>query len=187
MINPNALIGTCAVIIPDNPVRIKIKRASNAYGVISGAEFIRKNLVSASGVLKAAGIETVLPDKLKTVSVLLKNIGANISDNGSELNVRIKITTGGKVEYVELKAATVIRGLAETAFLYAVPQTGNSHTVIHAQPHTGFIIAGVLGLTGDTAAVKKKWQQVVLQSQTADNTSAGEATFITISQPLFQE
>jgi hypothetical protein len=144
-------------------------------------------VVNAGGVLKAAGIETVLPDKLKTVAVLLKNKGANMSNNGSELNVRAKIITGGKVEYVALKAATVIHGHAETAFVYAVPQNGGSHTVIHVQPHASFSVAGVLGLTGDIAAVKKQWQQVVLQSQTADNLSAGKTTFITINQPLFQE
>jgi len=164
LINPNALTGIGAVILPDGPIRIKTGRTSGSYGLISGQKMVDANMVSIDGKNVSAGIKTILPSNLKTLAVLVYKDNRDEAFDSQWLSTKIKIATENGPEYRELTAVTIIDGLYETAVLYDLPaDTGYDYKVIYTKIVRNSRISGVMALTEELAYVAESWQKIVLQ------------------------
>jgi hypothetical protein len=181
LVNPNALTGAGAIIIPDGPVRIRSKRRSAAYGLIMGSRMVERNRIIRNDEMHYAGLETVLPAGLQTVAVLLT--GGNDYAPG-QAEVRLAIKTSQGPDYQVQKEAIVIKGLTETTLLFSLPaDTGYGSYSVHVTTQKGIKVSGVMGLTEREKEVEANWKSVVLQPSVPYPDHAPEnETIVTIEQ-----
>jgi hypothetical protein len=164
LVNPNSLIGTGAVIVPDAPVRVKTRVSSNGYGLIDGLGMVRANRMMKDGVSVPAGTKTMMPADLKTVAVLGLKKDINVPFNSDTITVKIKILKDGVPEYVQLSPVTVIDGSYEAAVLFELPgDTGYNYYVIYTTSVAQTTISGVMGLMEEPQYVEDNWKQIVIQ------------------------
>jgi hypothetical protein len=164
LVNPNALVGTGAIIVPDCPIRIRGKITSGDYGLITGEAMIRANMMAEGGRSVRAGTRTIMPQSVKTVAVLARKGAAGAVFDSNSITTRIRISTENGPEYHPLSVAAVINGLAEVAVLYAVPvETGYDFNTLHTAANSDTTITGVMGMAEGVAAVEANWQAIVLQ------------------------
>lgn len=183
LVNPNALIGTGVVVIPDSPIRINSHGSSHGYGLITGQKMADNNQIVRAEKTMQAGIKTLLPSDLHTIAVLAdKPQGADFDT--STIEVEIRIDNNGVPEYRTLQGSKVINGFNESAVLYEVPSgTGYSYNLIYAQPSSDAFITGVFGMQETVDEVAKQWEQIVLQPAIPyPYTVPQKHTLITISQ-----
>jgi hypothetical protein len=163
-VNPNALTGIGAIIVPDSPIRIRKGRSSNGYGLISGQQMMERNRVMAGSQPVYAGIKTMLPAELQTVAVLAQKKSKDTPFDSSHIAVQLIIDNAGVPEYSTLQPAVVIDGLYEAAVLFNIPaNTGYSYYLVYTKPAPEVFVTGVLGLKENVQEVKDNWEQVVLQ------------------------
>lgn len=185
LVNPNALTGVGAIAMPDSPIRAKTGRYTQGYGLVNGLEMVVANVITKNDEQTYfAGIETLLPQGLKTVAVLIKNKDSDVAFTGTLPTVKIGALINDAIVYEEVTATETIVGLYETALLFDISAYAGNYALIYATPSDAdTIISGVLGLTEDESAVKAQWKDVVLQPPVPDATAPQQQdTVITIAQ-----
>lgn len=183
LVNPNALTGTGAIVIPDGPIRVMNNGTSNGYGLITGQKMAESNRIASGETSIQAGFKTLLPSELRTIAVLADK-KKDIDFDPNSIEVEMRIDNAGVPEYRKLQGSAVINGLLEAAVLFEVPaNTGYSYNLVYAKPLSNAFITGVLGLQENVSEVQENWEQVVLQPAIPyPYTVPQKHTIITISQ-----
>jgi hypothetical protein len=164
LVNPNALIGMGAVIIPDAPIRIRSKITSSGYGLISGQDMVQANRIIKDEKSVSAGVKTVMPSNIKTIAVLALKENKNDPFNGDLITVKIKTLVNNVPEFIEMKASTVIDGSYEAAVLFDLPaDTGYNYSVVYTNSGIHTSITGVMGLAEGSKYVAENWKEIVIQ------------------------
>lgn len=164
LINPNGLTGIGAVIIPDSPIRIKYKRSSGGFGLISGEDMVQNNLIMKGEQSVPAGTQTIMPLAVRTLAVLGLKKDKDTPFDSSKISVEIKTQAGGAPVYQKLTAKTVIDGSYEAAVLFELPEnTGYNYHLVYTTSDVDAKITGVMGLAETVEFVANDWQQIVLQ------------------------
>jgi hypothetical protein len=164
LVNPNALTGNGVVIIPDSPVRIKNGKTSRGYGLTTGSEMLKGNIITKDGMIKQAGIRTIMVSGLKTLAVIA---GKKAESDFSGIVVEVKVKTINGPEYQTLTPTFIIDGFAETAALFELPEnTGYDYYDIYTSSGLDTNVTGILGLSEIIETVKDNWQSIVLQPAT---------------------
>ncbi|WP_118973292.1 DUF6603 domain-containing protein [Taibaiella koreensis] len=164
LVNPNALTGIGAIVVPDSPIRVKYLRSSSGFGLLSGQTFVNDNLVKIGEQSVPAGIKTVLPGQVNTLAVLSKKRSKNTPLDPASIKARIKIDTGDGPAYQDLTPVQVVDGAYEAAVLYTLPgNTGYDARIIYTTSDADTWISGVMGLAEEVTYVAENWQKVVLQ------------------------
>jgi hypothetical protein len=164
LVNPNALIGIGAIVIPDSPIRINGYTSSAGYGLITGQKMVDNNLIAVDGQPKYAGVKTVMPAELRTLAVLVQKTNKDQPFDSKSIVAELKINTGGVPTYSVMEPSAVIDGLYEAAVLFEVPQdTGYTYNLLYTKPADDAFITGVLGLEEEVPEVQANWEKIVLQ------------------------
>lgn len=163
LVNPNALIGTGVIVIPDSPIRIDSHGTSHSYGLITGEKMAENNRIVRDEKSVQAGIKTIMRSELRTIAVLAEK-KQDADFDSSTIEVEVRIDNAGIPEYRKLQASAVINGLNEAAVLFDIPSgTGHSYNTVYAQPLGNAFITGVFGLQESVQEVEQQWEQIVLQ------------------------
>ena len=164
LVNPNGLTGIGAIIIPDSPVRMKYRRRSSGYGLISGEDLVQENLIMKGEESVRAGTKTIMPLEVRTLAVLVLRKDKESVLEDSIVKVELKAMTPQGPVYRSLTPSKTVEGAYETALLFDLPHdTGYSYHLVYTNTNSETTITGVLGLSETVSYVADNWQQIVLQ------------------------
>lgn len=166
-VNPNALTGMGAIIIPQSPALIPAGRRLRDFGLIQGSAMLEQNIVETLDGIVNGSVLTLLPAGLKTVCVLFTAEGAVTEPATDDVSATIAVEQDGKISFVPLEAYALVKGLYENAVIYTLPdQQGVNLRTVAAK---GWRLTGVMALTEDAADVYTNWEAIVLKPPVPDD------------------
>lgn len=166
-VNPNALTGLGAVVIPQSPIRVLEGRRSLGYGLIDGNVMMAQNRVETNSGSREGSVLTILPSTLNTIVVLFSNAGSPEVPDQDRVTVSIRVQN----EYETLTPVYFVTGALEYAVIYQLPATADSLYEARSVAAEGWEQTGVLALSEMPEQVYENWESVVLKPAVADSTA----------------
>ncbi len=171
-INPNALSGIGAVVVPQSPTLIRSSRRWKSYGLIDGSLMQDQNIVEMPDGHSNGSVLTLFPTNVQTVAVLFVREDSAEEPSASFITVRVRSHEGETITYETITAASFVQGSYEYASIYALPAATADIYEIQATADSGWKITGVIALNETTQAVTDNWKEIVLKPAVADNVDA---------------